>query len=122
MVLWANGTQLSPGINVLLSRFGTVWVNVSFDGYGELNDYIRYPSCWNDVTERVRLLAESGVARVRIVPVLQAYNILKVTELFTWARDLGYAVDVNTVNGAPHLDYRIMPEPARRLAATRLEA
>lgn len=69
----------------MLPKFKNVLIHISVDGYGQLNDYIRYPSKWLSITENIdRLLSLGDNIFLVVVPVIQIYNLNLLTELYEY--------------------------------------
>lgn len=51
----SNLTGISENLINLWKNFKSVHVSVSIDGYGKVNDYIRYPFKWTKVEENLRM-------------------------------------------------------------------
>lgn len=63
-------------------HFKEIRLNCSIDGYGELNNYIRYPLNWDSIDKNLKKLHTAGsniVIGVHIT--VQMYNILRLTDL-----------------------------------------
>ena len=52
----SNGVELPDKLFELWSHFKKVKFNFSIDGVGDKNDYIRYPSNWNDIVTNLHRL------------------------------------------------------------------
>jgi len=55
-----NGTILNKSIIDIWKEFKLVQIGVSIDGIYSVNDYIRYPSSWNNVYKNLMLLDDIG--------------------------------------------------------------
>lgn len=74
-----NGTQNPDRFIELAKRFKQVIINLSIEGVGDVNDYIRYHSSWNEILEnRIKL---TRVGRVILVSTINALNINKLYEI-----------------------------------------
>lgn len=81
-----NGTTLSDSTLELLENRPNVIVNISIDGIGHHNNYIRSGSAWEDIETNVKRLKEKNV---RIL----FYYILQHTSLFTFRPVYEYCVE-----------------------------
>ena len=54
----SNVTQIPSQAYDLWKHFKKVCIGISLDGFGEINDFIRYPSKWNHVEQNVSWLDE----------------------------------------------------------------
>lgn len=71
-----------------LTQFKQVNLSLSIDGYGEVNDYIRYPSKWNKVDAAAKKWLEVESQQdhfvVQMNPTITIYNIMYLDDLYNW--------------------------------------
>ena len=132
----AKGLNLSINTNLTtlpdkfidrIHHMKNVRVNVSMDGYGKLNDYIRYGSVWAETDEYFRKL----ITLTKIMPNLQLgvitatsmYNVLHLPALIDYIRSTGFSGfhNVSLVMAPSFMDIRGLPPELKKLAASRLE-
>lgn len=53
-----NLTGINPELVSLWNHFKSVHVSVSIDGYGKVNEYIRYPIKWNKTEQNLRMFLD----------------------------------------------------------------
>ena len=53
-----NLTVLKDELFDLWSQFGHIYLGVSIDGYGEVDDYIRYPSKWEKLEKNIKTVSK----------------------------------------------------------------
>ncbi len=86
----SNQTVIPEKIVELWKHFKTVAFNCSVEAYGELNNYIRYPSQWKTLEKNIHLLDnishENKHIEIYIHTTLQAYNVIKIPELLHYLR------------------------------------
>jgi hypothetical protein len=83
-----NLTNTAPDAIELLGHFRNVQLVFSIDAYGQLNDYIRYPSHWNVVEKNLqKLLQLPNPFWFVTSPVPMVYNILNWHELVEFWKD-----------------------------------
>ena len=86
----SNQTIIPQNILNLWKHFQKVDFNCSIEAYGELNDYIRYPSKWKNQEKNIYLLDEFSYknknVNIFIHSTLQAYNVMRVPELLNYLR------------------------------------
>jgi len=81
----SNGLELPDKLFELWKHFKQVKFNFSVDALGERNDYIRYPSKWDDVVANLeRLDATPDNIDVNIACAVQALNVLNLPDLVHW--------------------------------------
>ena len=88
IVVNTNATVITKPLFDQLKRFRNVWIVLSIDGYGELNDRIRQGSNWNTIVENVKTFMDSGFA-VLVNTVLQRDNVNHLYELGKWIESMG---------------------------------
>jgi MoaA/NifB/PqqE/SkfB family radical SAM enzyme len=81
-----NGEFIDQELLDLWSHFKRVKVFYSLDHYGEKNEYIRYPSKWETVEEKIKLIEESSPNNIdwRLLTTIGALNIGYIPELVDW--------------------------------------
>ena len=81
----SNQTVIPKNILNLWKYFEKVDFNCSVEAFGELNDYIRYPSQWKNQEQNIYFLDDfahkNKNINIFIHSTLQAYNIMRVPEL-----------------------------------------
>jgi len=88
IVVNTNATIITKPLLNQLKRFRNVWIVVSIDGYGELNDRIRRGSNWNTIIENVQHFMELGFT-VLVNTVLQRDNVNHMHELGVFLESIG---------------------------------
>jgi len=117
-----NCTNIQPRFLDLLSQFKYVQINASIDGVGPVNDYIRYPSTWKSIRENFINIAKLPDVHVDISPVIMIYNILNITDLLDFAKEIGdmcgkiIDVDFLYCQKPTHLDPMNLDENTRSAA------
>ena len=86
----SNQTVIPKKIVELWKHFKTVNFNCSIEAHGPLNNYIRYPSKWENLEKNIYLLdeisSENKHIEVYIHTTLQAYNLMRIPELLNYLR------------------------------------
>ncbi len=81
-----NATLLSENIFSIFSQFKQCWLRLSIDAWGKRNSYIRYPSKWSDIFDKISIAKHSSKQyeniNIEIVTVIQIYNILYMPEIY----------------------------------------
>lgn len=115
-----NGTVMDEEWNELAIQFKSLIIAVSLDGYGELNGYIRYPSKWDTVQDNITRLQKIPNAYVYVNMTVQAYNMLRITELIDFCERAGLDFRHHAVVEPDQLNCNGMPDEIRATAAVRL--
>lgn len=121
-----NITHLPDQLFNLWNKFKHVQVWCSIDAYGDLNEYIRYPSKWQDIENALKLLDETDDnVQIRVNTAISALNIEFIPELYNYInsgkfKKVGLAPWQDTVHIAPdvvyhppHLNVRVLPTSAK---------
>ena len=122
-----NCTNINKNFLNLISKFKHVKINASIDGVEVVNDYIRYPSEWLQVSKNVELLAKMSNVELGITPTVQVYNIFDLTNILDWVEELRNKFNNKIfvdflINFHPHyLNVNILPDNLRDQAAKDLE-
>ena len=85
-VAWTtNMTTWPEGFYDKLDFFDSSEVQMSIDGYGDHNMYIRYPTDWNKVEENfAKAMTLPEKVQLKIYFVYQAWNVFDVAPLVKW--------------------------------------
>ena len=130
----SNGLELPDKLFDLWSYFKQVKFNFSIDALGKHNDYIRYPSKWEDVETNLRKLDNTpDNVVVNIACAVQLLNILYITDLARWkirsnfkkinvAPFGGGVIGLHLVYLPSYLNVKVLPLELKELAKTRIEA
>ena len=113
IILWynINMTNLPAEAIPIWKEFKEARVCPSIDCLDKRNQYIRFPTDWNDVTKHLDMLLEESVITTRITQTVSAYNYAYVDEFLNWAP---CPVDMNFVYDPDYLSPAILPPVVRR--------
>lgn len=130
----SNGLTFRKDLFNLWEKFKEVKFNFSVDAYGERNDYIRFPSKWNDVETHLKIFDNtSDNVVVNMACAVQALNVSAITDLAKWKLDQNF----KKINRAPYgagiiglhlvylpsyLNVRVLPKAIKLEAAKKIEA
>lgn len=81
LCIGTNGMKISNKLLDLLGHFSDVVLSFSFDGYGIINDYIRWKSKFEIVRDNAKLLESHG-HKIAMQTVPSMYNITRMHEIF----------------------------------------
>lgn len=123
-----NCTNLQERFLKLIENFKDVLMNISIDGVGADNEYIRFLSRWETIDRNFKTLLQTPKnIRIGVTPVVQIYNILNITDLLKYIEELGksydreIAVDFLYATHPEFLDITALPESIKKIAAARLK-
>lgn len=121
-----NITKLPDKVFKLWNEFKRVDIWCSLDGMGKLNDYIRFPSKWQDMVDSLNILDKTPEhINTRINTAISALNIEYIPEFYNFIvnsnfKKIGKANWYDGVHIAPdivydpkHLNVRILPAYAK---------
>ena len=102
-----NGTTLSDSTLSLLENRPNLIVNISVDGIGHHNNYIRSGSVWEDVETNLKRLKEKNI-RVLFYYVLQHTSLFTFRPLYEYCVENDIALEIGeiyggSVDGSGHL-------------------
>jgi MoaA/NifB/PqqE/SkfB family radical SAM enzyme len=123
-----NCTNVNAKFTNLISQFKRVNINASIDGTGIVNEYIRAPSKWNQISTNVEKLASMPNVVLGITPTVQVYNIFNLVDTLKWVDSLNQKYHTNIfvdflINVHPkHLAVGILPDHIRHRVAEDLIA
>lgn len=106
----SNCTSIPQRAFDLWKEFKEVRIGASIDGYGAVNDYIRYPSKFSHIHKNlVKLKRATGNYKVWIAATINIYNILYLPDFIEWIID-------NNLFNAEDTDVRpiLTPHPLHR--------
>jgi sulfatase maturation enzyme AslB (radical SAM superfamily) len=83
-----NCTNVNKKFTSLIEQFNTVYINASIDGIGGMNDYIRAPSKWSQVSANIEKLAQMPNVQLGITPTVQVYNAFDLVNILDWVDEL----------------------------------
>ncbi len=117
----SNCTRINDRILGLFEKFERMKFCLSLDGVGDTYEYIRFPARWDNVQRNIARLRSNPRFEFVATPVLQAYNIMTITDLFRFchAHNLDYVLS-NLLRSPVHLQLEVMPRRVRQEAARRL--
>ena len=81
LAIGTNGMKFSNTLLELLDHFDKVVFSFSYDGYGRINDYIRWLSDFDTMVKNGRVLQERG-HRIGLQTVFSMYSITRMHEVF----------------------------------------
>lgn len=122
-----NLTQLPTKVLELWKQFKAVKLFVSIDAAGELNDYIRFPSKWEQLDRNLKFIEahhqEFNVTECLISTTVQAVNVCHITELVSYLSQFKFIVRMPNLVNLYHPAYlatTVLPPAIKKLAVRRL--
>jgi MoaA/NifB/PqqE/SkfB family radical SAM enzyme len=126
----SNGMYIDQKMLDVWSNFKQVKYNFSIDAIGERNDYIRYPSKWNDIENKLRFITENKTDNifVNVACAVQVLNVHHLVDMAEYLIDKDYNINVETPIMGTHLVYfpsymnvRVLPHEKKLIVKERIE-
>lgn len=113
-----NATYIPDKILSLWKKFKEVKVGISLDGIGKVNDYIRYPSKWNNIKNNIYKIKNNKNITFWCSATISIYNILHFPTLLNWIIDQEFEpigkskrtrISVHPVHKPEYLNIKVLP-------------
>jgi len=129
----SNGLELPEKLFELWNHFKEVKFNFSVDAVGSRNDYIRYPSKWENVVANLLRLDDTPKnITVNIACAVQLLNVLTIPELVHWKESRNFKkinlppygaglVGTHLVYLPSYLNIRVLPSHLKAKVAKNVE-
>ena len=119
-----NMTKYDSQILQLWKHFKEVRLFISIDGFGKLNDYIRYPSQWKKIEANLKEIASINETlsniTFRIDCTVQMYNVTAMTDLLLWIKQQNFNSYFNILDYPKFLNIRVLPDKLKQKAKENL--
>jgi MoaA/NifB/PqqE/SkfB family radical SAM enzyme len=129
----SNGVDIPDRMLNIWKHFKKVRFHYSIDSYGEMNDYIRYPSKWDHQVNHFHLLDNTDAnVEVTVACAVQALNIFYIPELVHWKLEQNFKkinayplgaglINWHFVYHPPHLNPKVLPLEFKKKVAEKIE-
>lgn len=121
----SNCTQLPDRLISLWSHFKAINVHASIEGYGELNDYIRYGSDFQVITANLKKMLELKNIKIEVYTCFDVLSILGLPALYTWLSFFDERIDIMPshiwVSSPPWLQAHIIPESLKKIVRQKMD-
>lgn len=129
----SNGLELPERLFELWNHFKEVKFNFSVDAVGTKNDYIRYPSKWENVVSNLQRLDDTpNNITVNIACAVQLLNVLTVQDLVHWKESMKFKkvnlppygaglIGTHLVYLPSYLNVRVLPKHLKDRVAKNVE-
>lgn len=116
-----NLTNAAPRAIALLENFNNVQINLSIDGVGDLNEYIRYPTRWSAVEKNLDILLKLPEPFWFVAaPTPSVYNILYWDRFMEWWKDINQTRNIymsaNHLETPEYLKISNLPDSVKPMA------
>ena len=113
-----NITRYDIKLVKLWKHFRKILLNISIDGFGALNNYIRYPSQWdqleNNIKQMIFLNEKKFNIFLEIVCTVQMYNITSMRDLLLWVKTQNLGLQFNILDTPKFLNIRVLPDVLKK--------
>lgn len=101
-----NAHTFTEKLEQVLQRFPKVEICLSIDGYGSLNEYIRWPNNWQKLESNVARMIAMPNANISVSATVQLMNLGELEPLIRWSYDrLGGSLNEIMVNPVHRPDH-----------------
>ena len=128
----SNGTEISDTMLELWNHFKLVKFNFSIDAFGTKNDYIRYPSQWDNIVSNLHKLDNTpDNIVVNVACAVQLLNVKYLDELVDWKMSQNFKkvntkqygaglIGLHLVYLPSYLNVKVLPVQEKQLVAERI--
>ncbi len=121
-VFATNGTYCDQEWLELSSKFSKISMAVSIDGFGPINEYLRFPSKWQNIEVNVEKFVNKFNPGVFVNMTVQTYNVLNIIELADFCSRLNVTFRCHLLQYPDYLSPFVLPHEIRCFAANRLRS
>ena len=130
LIFSTNMTNIQERFIKLIEQFEKVTFLASCEGYGEVQEYLRFPAKWSVFEKNIKRLAELDPHKTVIMctPVVQSVNLDRMVDFFAWIETIndqyGYAriqILPIVLTFPKHLDLEILPYDMKQRSLEKLE-
>jgi organic radical activating enzyme len=105
-----NFSSLPDPLIAVLKKFKTVFLNVSLEGVGDKNYYIRYPSKWQNILDNfIKLKSNLPSTEIQLHHTIQHTSVYALPELVEFAKSNNFPIHFNTNQGDDWLNLDSVP-------------
>ena len=104
-----NGTTCSDEILRLMDHFKNVRIMFSIESIGKFNDYMRYPSNWQDIEKNILKFQKLKNVYVYINTVIQNLNLLYIEPLINFAYLNNIFLNFSKLSKPQYLEFDNLP-------------
>ena len=112
-----NGHKVSDKLLESLSKFHHVHFDFSVDGYGKVNEFIRWPSSFENINTNMEKCARLNNTFISVKTTLQALNVHNIADICEWVEHNDYinSWDINLVWDPEFLQPCLASESSKQL-------
>ena len=104
-----NLSILTDDIFDKLSKIKNLWMNISVEGIGVMNDYLRYPSTWDALLENIRKIQSIPNVGITLCHTFQHTSVYAIPDLMKFVNENKMFLHLNPVQGMDRLKLSSVP-------------
>jgi len=111
-----NLTNITNRFLNLISQFNSVEILCSIEGIGPVQEYLRYPSNWEQIDKNFKKLLLLNNVNLTVTPVIQNVNLSSIAEVITYVDSINKTKKYKRIKMFPlvlefpsHLNLRYLP-------------
>ena len=112
----SNGSNINDRLIDQLRLFREVEFNLSIDGYGAANDFIRWPLKWEDINRSIDKIQTLDNYDIIVETSLQVCSLSSLSDLVAWTRARQVSWNCNAVYGPAHLQPSLASDEVKDMA------
>jgi len=109
-----NGSKDLLAMKEYLGNFKRIMFTISLEGISQVQDYARYGSDWNNLSENILKFKKLFPSDIIIHTVLQTTTILGLKDLANWANEHNMALSVGLCEQPSYLSFLSLPNEVRQ--------
>lgn len=130
LIFSSNMTNIQERFIELIMQFKKVTFLASCEGYGDVQEYLRFPAKWSVFEKNIRRLASFDPGKINIMctPVVQSVNLDRIVEFFQWIESINEEYGYRRIQTLPivltfpyHLDLEILPTEMKQRSLQKIE-
>lgn len=119
LLITTNGMHLNKEKIKILKEFKWSIIMFSVDGYKDVDDYLRYPSRWEEKMQNFDLL-KSVANEIVFVSTVYSLNVFSIDRLIKYAQDKKVNIHLNTLEEPDFLHMKNIPDSLKQTIYNKL--
>jgi MoaA/NifB/PqqE/SkfB family radical SAM enzyme len=117
-----NGTMYTKEIFNTLQKFKTVKLIFSVDGVEKTNNYLRFPSKWDNIESNIKAFKKLQNASFQITFTVQNLNLLDIKNIIDVSNKHNIHLKLNLLNYPIYLKLNVLPKKTLEIALKNLKS
>ena len=98
----------------LTDNFKSVLIKGSIDGIGEVNDYLRYPSRWEEIEKNIQLIQSFPQIDLIMTTALSNLALIKFYQVIEWCAERNLNLFITTVDEPKVMQPSLLPDEVKQ--------